>query len=81
MLSWRIINCERQRCNFVNAKPALFAEKNEMFLSVFRNLSKSISNCFQSKVFGVGIIERPLEHKKIRPFYNSQLFFVRFRGS
>ena len=61
--------------------PASFIEKNEIFLSVLLNLSKSICNCLQSKVFGVGTNEGPLEHKEIRPSDNSQLLFVRFMGS
>ena len=51
--------------------PASFVEKNEIFLIVFLNLSKSICNCLQPKVFGVGINERPLEHKEIKPPGNS----------
>ena len=61
--------------------PASFVEKNETFVSVFLKLSKSISNCLQSKVFGVGINEGPLEHKEIRLSDHSQLFFVRFMAS
>ena len=56
-------------------------EKNEIFLSAFLNLSKSICSCLQSKVFGVGINEGPLEHNEISPSDNSQLLFVRFMGS
>ena len=60
--------------------PALFVKKLKFLLTVFLNLSKSICNCLQSKVFGVRINERSLEYKDIRPSDHWQLFFVRFMG-
>ena len=41
--------------------PASIVEKNEIF-PIFLSLLKSICNCLQSKVFGVGINQGPLEH-------------------
>ena len=61
--------------------PASVLEKDEIFLSVFLNLSKPIFNCPQSKVFRIGINKGPLEHRLIRPSDNLQLLFVRFMGS
>ena len=50
--------------------PASIVEKNEIFLSLFLDLSKPICSCLQSKVFGVGINEGPSEHNEIRPSNN-----------
>ena len=46
----------------------LLKNKNEIFQSLFLNLSKSIYNCLQSKVVGIGINEEPLEYKEIRSY-------------
>ena len=55
--------------------------KNEILVNFIFPFESIICNCLQSKVFGLGINEGPLELKEIRPPGNSRLLFVTFMGS